>query len=44
MDIMTRESMAAILGDMGLDVSCVEGQCEVETARNLRAALVISGS
>ena len=44
LEIMTRESMAAILGDMGLDVACIEGQCEVETARNLRAAYVVSGS
>ena len=43
LEIMTRESMAAILGDMGLDVACIEGQCEVETARNLRAAYVVSG-
>ena len=44
LDIMTRESMAAILDDMGIDAACVEGQCEVETARNLQAAYVISGS
>ena len=44
LEIMTRESMAAILGDMGVDATCVEGQCEVETARNLQAAYVISGS
>ena len=44
LEIMTRESMAAILGDMGLDTACVEGQCEVETARNLRAAYVVSGN
>ena len=43
LEIMTRESMAVILGDMGLDVACIEGQCEVETARNLRAAYVVSG-
>ena len=41
--VMTRESIAAILSDMGLDSACVEGQCEVETARNLRAAYVVSG-
>ena len=29
---------------MGLDTACVEGQCEVETARNLRAAYVVSGN
>lgn len=43
LEIMTRESMAAMLGDMGVDATCVEGQCEVETARNLQAAYVISG-
>jgi len=42
--VMTRENMAVIAGDMGVELSCVEGQCEVETARNLGADLVISGS
>jgi len=42
--IMTRESIVAVLTDMGIDAACVEGQCEVETARNLRASYVVSGS
>jgi hypothetical protein len=40
--VMTRESMAMILKDMGR--KCVdEGDCEVETARNVGADLVVSG-
>ena len=41
--VMTRENMAIIAKDMGLDLSCVEGACEVETGRNLNAAYVVSG-
>lgn len=41
--VMTRESMAVILKDMGLDAQCQEGECEVETARNIGADLVVSG-
>lgn len=41
--VMTRESMAMILKDMGLDAQCQEGECEVETARNIGADLVVSG-
>jgi len=41
--VISRENMIAILGDMGIDAACIEGQCEVETARNLRAAIVMSG-
>jgi hypothetical protein len=39
--VITRESMAVILKDMGLQ--CQEGDCEVETGRNIGADLVISG-
>ena len=42
--LMTRENIAVILEDMGVDASCVEGQCEVETGRNLRASYVVSAS
>jgi len=42
--VMTRESIVAVLTDMGIDAACIEGQCEVETARNLRASYVVSGS
>ena len=42
--VMSRENMAAIAKDMNIDLSCVEGQCEVDTARNLGAAWVVSAS
>lgn len=42
--VMTRENMEVMLGDMGIDASCVsEGACEVETARNLGVDYVVSG-
>lgn len=41
--IMTRENMLLILADMGLDVSCLKGECEVEVGRNINADLVIAG-
>ena len=41
--IMTRENMMQILMDMGKDTSCMEGQCEVETGRNIGADIIISG-
>ena len=41
--LMTREGMAAMLDDMGLDPACAEGECEVETGRNIGADLVVSG-
>lgn len=41
--IMTRESMEAVLKDMGRSDRCVEGSCEVETARNIGADLVVTG-
>ena len=42
--VITRENMVLILRDMGVDPSCVEGECEVETGRNVGAKYVISGS
>jgi hypothetical protein len=39
--VMTREAMAVLLKEMG--GSCAEGDCEVETARNVGAALVATG-
>ena len=42
--VLSRENLAAILGDMGIDANCVEGECEVETGRNLGAAFVASGA
>lgn len=41
--VITRESMAVVLRDMGRSDVCTEGECEVETARNIGADLVISG-
>jgi hypothetical protein len=42
-DIMTRENIFALLKDMGKG-ECVEGDCEVETARNIGADLVVTGN
>jgi len=41
--VMTRESMMMLLRDMGKQ-DCTEGDCEVETARNIGADFVVSGS
>jgi hypothetical protein len=40
--VMTRENMLVLLKDMGKQ-ECGEGDCEVETARNIGADYVISG-
>ncbi len=40
--VMTRENMQVLLRDMGKQ-ECGEGDCEVETARNIGADYVISG-
>ncbi len=42
--VMSRENMAVLLKDMGLDCESVQGECEVETGRNIGAAYVVSGS
>ena len=42
--VMSRENMAVLAQDMGLDLSCIEGACEVETGRNIGAKYVVSGS
>ena len=42
--VITRENMMQYLDDMGKDVSCIEGSCEVELARNIGADFVISGA
>jgi hypothetical protein len=42
-DVMTRESLAVMLTEMGKGGDCKEGECEVETARNIGADLVVSG-
>lgn len=41
--IMTRENMMEILSDMGRDASCIKGQCEVETGRNIGADIIVTG-
>ena len=40
--VITRENMLVLLKDMGKD-ECTEGDCEVETARNIGADYVVSG-
>jgi TolB-like protein len=42
-EVLTRENMLVLLKDMGKS-DCAEGECEVETARNLGADFVVSGS
>jgi hypothetical protein len=43
--LITRDNMEVMLTDMGVDPTCVsEGACEVETARNLQAHLVVTGN
>jgi TolB-like protein len=41
--VMTRENMMVLLREMGKS-ECAEGECEVETGRNIGAQFVISGS
>jgi hypothetical protein len=41
--VMTRENLLVLLKDMGKK-ECTEGECEVETARNIGADFVISGT
>ena len=41
--VMTRESMMVLLKEMGKK-ECNEGDCEVETAKNIGADFVVSGS
>ncbi len=42
--VMSRENMAMLIRDMGLDCESAQGECEVETGRNIGAAYVVSGS
>ncbi len=42
--VMTRENLLVVLTDQGLDSSCMEGDCEVQVARNLGADFVLSGN
>ena len=41
--VMTRENMMVLLRGMGKK-DCIDGDCEVETARNIGADFVVSGS
>jgi TolB-like protein len=42
-DVMTRENMMVLVREMGKK-DCTEGDCEVETARNIGADFVVSGT
>jgi hypothetical protein len=42
--VMTRENMMQVLVDMGKDISCTSGSCEVEVGRNIGADFIISGN
>ena len=42
--ILTRENMLSVLNDMGKKLSCIEGECEIEIARNLGVDYVVSGN
>jgi hypothetical protein len=42
--LMTKASTLAILNDMGIDASCIEGNCEVETLRNIQADYGVTGT
>lgn len=41
--IITRENMMQVLSDMGKEVSCMQGACEIELGRNIGADLIITG-
>lgn len=42
-DLITRESMDVMLKDMGGNLKCEAGECEVETGRNIGADYVVTG-
>ena len=42
--VMTRESTLQVLKDMGKDASCMQGECELEIARNIGSDFVVSGT
>ena len=42
--VMTRENMLVMLEDMGIECSTIQGNCEVETGRNIGAKLIVAGS
>jgi hypothetical protein len=41
--VLTRENVSAVLKELGRSLACAEGDCEVETARNIGADLVVTG-
>lgn len=41
--VITRENMLQILEDMGKDISCIDGLCEVEIGRNIGADYIVVG-
>ena len=41
--LITRENLFLFLDDMGKDMSCTEGSCEVEIGRNIGADIIVSG-
>lgn len=43
-NLMTQETTRAILSDSDIDISCVEGNCEAETLRNIQADFGVTGS
>jgi len=42
--VLTEENTREILTDNGIDLSCVEGQCEAETLRNIQASYGLTGT
>ena len=42
--VLTRENMAEVLQDSGMDIACATGECEVEIARSIGADYVVTGS
>ena len=41
--LMTRENTRELLSDMGKDITCMDGECEIEIGRNLQADYIITG-
>lgn len=42
--LMTKENTQQILTDMGLDMSCIQSSCEVETLRSIQAHYGVTGN
>ena len=41
--ILTRETMQERMSDMGISMSCFDGECELEVARNIQADIMVTG-